>query len=138
MPRLRILTIAACVVLAAACATTPKTARDTRGRSAPGPETQKAVFDLIQVSLICLQYNQPNRPGKLFLKGVFSAPGTPVRVVDEQSTPGNERAIGCIVEQVGRVKSPPPGPQVVFYAIPIPVRAEDITTYFGPTKPEGK
>ena len=138
MAPFRILKIVACAVLAAACATTPKPARDIHGRSAPGPETQKAVFDLIQVSLICLQYNQPNRPGKLFLKGVFSAPGTPARVVDEQSTPGNERAIGCIVEQAGRVKSPPSGPQVVFYAIPIPVRAEDITIHFGPRKPDGK
>jgi hypothetical protein len=104
----------------------------------PGPDAQKAVFDLIQVSLICLQYNRPNQPGKLFLKGVFSEPGTPAQVIDEQSTPGNERAVGCIVEQVRRVKSPSSGPRVVFYAIPIPVRAEDITIYLGPTKPEGK
>ena len=96
------------------------------------------MFNLIQVSLICLQYNQPNQPGKLFLKGVFSEPGEPAQVVDEQSTPGNERAVRCIGEQVRRVKSPSSGPQVVFYSIPIPVRAQDITIYFGPTKPEDK
>ncbi len=134
----RMLKIAACVALTAACATTPRPAPDARAHNAPGPETQKAVFDLIQVSLICLQYNQPNQPGKLFLRGIFSAPGAPARVVDEKSTPGNERAIGCIVEQVGRVKSPPPGPQTVFYSIPIPVRAEDIRIYFGPNAPAGQ
>ncbi len=132
------LRIAACVALAAGCATTREPPKGARGRSVPGPDTQKAVFDLIQVSLICLQYNQPNLPGKLFLKGLFSEPGKPAEVVDEQSTPGNERAVGCIVEQVRRVKSPSSGPQVVFYAIPIPVRAEDIKIYLGPTKPEGE
>jgi len=132
------LKIAACVALAAACATTPQAPRSARGHSVPGPDTQKAVFNLIQISLICLQYSQPNQPGKLFLKGVFSEPGAPAQVADEQSTPGNERAIGCIVEQGRRVKSPPSGPQVVFYAIPIPVRAEDITIYLGPRRPEGK
>jgi hypothetical protein len=138
MPNLRVLTIAACVALAGGCATTPEPPKDARGRRVPAPDMQKAVFDLIQVSLICLQYNQPNQPGKLFLKGVFSESGTPAKVIDEQSTPGNERAVGCIGEQVNRVKSPFSGPQVVFYAIPIPVRAEDIKVYFGPTKPEGK
>jgi hypothetical protein len=138
MPNLRMLKLAACVALAAGCATTPGPPKGAHDRRLPGPDTQKAVFDLIQISLICLQYNQPNRPGKLLLKGVFSEPGKPAQVVDEQSTPGNERAVGCIVEQVRRVKSPSSGPQVVFYAIPIPVRAEDITIYFGPTNPENK
>ena len=96
------------------------------------------MFDLIQVSVICLQYNKPNQPGRLFLKGAFSDPGTPAQVVDEESTPGNERAIGCTVEQAGRVKSPSSGRQVVYYAVPIPVRAEDIAIYFGPRKPGGK
>jgi hypothetical protein len=128
--------VAACVALIAACATTSKPPRRAGGGSAPGPETQKAVFDLIQVSVICLKYNEPVQPGELVLKGVFSEPGSPAQVIDEKSTPGNERAIGCIVEQAGRVKSPPsPGPRVVFYAIPLPVRAEDIRIYFGPTKP---
>jgi len=123
--------VAVFAALVAACATTSEAPRRAGSGSLPGPETQKAVFELIQVSVICLKYNQPNQPGELVLKGVFLEPGSPAQVLDEKSTPGNERAIGCIVEQAGRVKSP--GPQVVLYAIPLPFRAEDIRIYFAPS-----
>src|SRR6185369_18041020 len=65
MPSLRVLQIVALAAIAAACATTSEPAGSARSRTAPSPnprtppspDTQKAVFDLIQVSLICLQYN---------------------------------------------------------------------------------
>jgi hypothetical protein len=125
--RLRIWKVAALVTLTAACATSAEPRARHGNDGAPGPATQKAVFDLIKITTICLKSNQPNQPGEVVLKGVFSEPGAPAQVFDVHSTPGNERAVACTIEQAGRVRSPPsPGRRDVIYSIPLPFRADDI------------
>ena len=81
----------------AACATPQQTASPRRQSRPLGAdtETQKAAFDLIQITLICLAHNKPIHPGKIILAGVFAEPGAPVKVFDSESTPGNERGIAC-------------------------------------------
>jgi len=135
MMRLRTWSLAAVVTIGGACATASEQPSRSPSRGATDPATQKAVFDLIQISAICLKFNQPNQPGEVVLKGVFAEPGSPARVVDVHSTPGNERAVACTIEQAGRVRSPSPaGPREVVYSIPLPFRADDIRIYFPPAK----
>src|SRR4051794_34528264 len=113
--------IAVLAVLASACATASNSPRRADSGGPLDPAVQKAVFDLVQISTICLKFNQPNQAGRVVLKGIFSEPGNPARIVDEESSPGNERAIACAVEQAWRVKSPPASrPRFVIYSIPLP------------------
>ena len=135
---LRTWEVAIVFALAAACATSEPT-RPAAHPGAPDLETQRAVFDLIKVTTICLKFNQPIQPGEVVLAGVFSEPGRSVQVFDSHSTPGNEHAIACTVEQAGRVKSPRSPPSVfVVYSIPLPIRAEDIRIYFPSAEPARK
>jgi len=136
MMRLRTWNLAAAVTIAGACATASEEPSHRPSRGTPDAATQKAVFDLIQISTICLSLNKPNRPGVLVLKGVFSEPGNPAHVVDVRSTPGNEHAVACAIEQSGRIKSPSPaGLREVIYSIPLPFNADEIRIYFPPGEP---
>jgi hypothetical protein len=137
--RLRTWNLAAAVTFAGACATASEQPSRKPSPAAPDAATQKAVFDLIKISTICLKFNQPNQSGEVVLKGVFSEPGSPAHVVDVRSTPGNERAVACTIEQAGRVRSPSPaGPREVIYSIPLPFDAEGIRIYFPPGEPANK
>jgi hypothetical protein len=125
----------------AACATPQQTASPRRQSRPLGAdtETQKAAFDLIQITLICLAHNKPIHPGKIILAGVFAEPGAPVKVFDSESTPGNERGIACAAEQAYRVKSPrSPPSRFVWYYIVFPGGPKDIRIMFPPDEPPHK
>jgi hypothetical protein len=125
--------------LFAGCATSSAPPAQRAGGDAPDEETQHAVFDLILISSICLKHNQPNRDGEVVLAVAFSNPGTAVEVFDTASTPGNERAVACAIEQARRVKSPrSPPSRFAVYNVPFPFRAEAIRIYFPPTRPTPK
>lgn len=94
------------------------------------------AFDLVQVTLICLKFNQPVRPGTIALVGAFSTPGEPMEVFDSESTPGNERAIACAIEQAARIKSPPSPPsRFIRYFLHFPGGAEDVRFNFTDAEP---
>jgi hypothetical protein len=102
----------------------------------PNPETQKVAVDLVTITAICLKYNKPIRPGKVVLVGVLSNPGAPIDVYDAESTPGNERAISCAIEQGPRIKTPAsPEAKYVRFLLPIPGRAEDVEIDFPEVRP---
>jgi hypothetical protein len=97
------------------------------------------AFDLVQVALICLKFNQPIRPGKVVLVGAFSTPGAPMEVFDSESTPGNERAISCAIEQSRKVKSPPSPPsRFIRYFLFFPGGAKDVRFDFPDSEPARK
>ena len=87
----------------------------------------------------CLKFNQPVRPGKVVLAGAFSTPGAPMEVFDSESTPGNERAISCAIEQSRKVKSPPSPPsRFIRYFLFFPGGAKDVRFDFPDSEPARK
>jgi hypothetical protein len=131
MSRIRTYALLPLAVLVGACAASQPPPKHAGAQSVADAETQKAVVDLIQITLICLKFSQPIQPGEVVLAGVFSSAGSPTQVFDSASTPGNELVISCVGEQADRVRSPrSPPSRFVLYAIPIPVRADKIAIYF--------
>jgi hypothetical protein len=131
--------IVAILCVLGACATSTPPSKQSVDRRLPNQETQKVAFDLVQVALICIKFNQPVRPGKVVLVGAFTTPGASMEIFDSESTPGNERAISCAIEQSRRVKSPPSPPsRFIRYFLYFPGSAKDIRFDFPDVEPTRK
>lgn len=123
-----------CALHLVACGGTspePATSSDNR-RATLNRETDSFAFNFVRISVECLAANRPIKTGAFAVVAELGTAGTPPRILDGGSTPGNERSFECVAREAPiQLRSPnsPPGPYVRV-ALPLPGGPQDVRIDF--------